>query len=71
MVTLFVILSFFMMFVITDFIIFYKKLSKKEKQIKTKQEIFFTPGVGFTMADGGEPYIEKKDEDKNKENSRK
>lgn len=61
MVVLLVLATFFFL-VLIDFLIIWpiQQSRKARKQNEVEQEIFFTPGVGFTMADGGKP-IKKED----------
>lgn len=58
MVVLFVLLTLFVMLLI-DFLVIWPIQQSKKAKTKPKQEIFYTPEVGFTMCDGGEPYKEK------------
>lgn len=53
MILLFVLGFFFMMIIIDVLFIHSKEEDVKERT--NEQEIYYTPEVGFTMCDGGEP----------------
>lgn len=60
MIVLFV-LAIFALMIVIDVIWIHPKETQSEK---VKQEVFYTPEVGYTMCDGGEKIEEKKDEKK-------